>query len=284
MLTRRTVLAMALARPRLPVSAITDEIAHTEAEAFAFCRQYGLRAIELRNVPGSKRGYWDLPATGQKNFASECKEQGVKVSFIDSGLLAAPLPGTVPEKPPGAAEWGRYGRRMEDLKRVLELAHAVNCEQVRCFAFRRVAVPRAIYQQIADAIGPMVEMAAKARVRLLLENEASCNVNTCREMAEFAKLIPSEWFGLNWDPGNAVRFETAFPDGYALLPKRRILNVQVKGKGILPNGPEGVDWKSILQALRRDGYEGHIGLETHTGNRQADSHGAIRALLELTAT
>lgn len=283
MLSRRTLIAMALAQPRLRLSAITDEIAHTPAEAFAFCRQYNLQSIELRSVPGTKRGYWDLPAADQKSFAKECKDSGVSVSFIDSGLLAAPLPGTVPVKTPGPAEWERYGRRLDDLKRVLDLAHTVNCNQIRCFAFRRVALPSAIYPQIAETITPMVEIAAKARVRLLLENEASCNVNTCQEMTAFARLIPSEWFGLNWDPGNAVRLETAFPDGYALLPKHRIHNVQVKGRGILPNGPDPLDWKSIFQALRKDGYQGHVGLETHTPNRQLDSHAAIRALLALCA-
>lgn len=283
MLTRRTLIAMALARPRLRLSAITDEIAHTPAEAFAFCRQYSLQAIELRSVPGTKRGYWDLPPAEQRTFANECRDSGVNVSFIDSGLLAAPLPGTTPIKPPGPAEATRYDGRLEELNRVLDLAHTVGCHQIRCFAFRRVAQPSALFPRIAEVISEMAEIAGKAQVHLLLENEASCNVNTCQELAAFAKLIPSRWFGLNWDPGNAVNVEKAFPEGYALLPKHLLKNVQVKGKGILPNGSQPVPWKEIIEALKRDGFQGHIALETHTPNRQLDSHAAIRELLRLTS-
>jgi len=265
------------------LSAITDEVAKTHAEAVAFCRQYGLRWIELRNVPGTKQGYWDLPAVERREFARHLKDEGLGVSFIDSGLLAAPLPGTEPVRTPGPAEAARYGRRREDLQRVLELADAVGCAQVRCFAFRRVARPETLFARIAGEIAPMAEAAGKAGVRLLLENESSCNVMTSRELADFARLVPSKWFGLNWDPGNAVTAERAYPDGYALLPKDRLWNVQVKGKGILPGGSDPVDWKGILGALARDGYRGHIGLETHTPNRQADSHPAMRELQKLLA-
>ena len=57
--------------------------------------------------------------------------------------------------------------------------------------------------------------------------------------------------------------EKSFPDGYSVLPKKRLLNVQVKGKGIMPASPEKEDWKGIMQALDKDGYKGRIGLETH---------------------
>ncbi len=285
-LPRRVFLSSALAAAaplRARLSAIGDEVALSEAGAFDFCRQYGLRWLELRSVPGTKRGYWDLSGAEQREFARRVRDEGLRVSFIDSGLLAAPLPGTDPVRRPGPAEAGRYARRMADLDRVLGLAAEVGCDRVRCFAFRRVADPAALFPRIAEELAKMAEAAGKAGVRLLLENEASCNVMTCREMAEMARLISSKWFGLNWDPGNAVSAERAFPDGYALLPKGRLGNIQVKGKGILPGGPEPVDWAGILAALPADGYPGCVGLETHTTNRQADSHPAMRELIRLTA-
>lgn len=273
--------AAAASTPQLRLSAITDEIAFTPADAFAFCARYGLRYIELRNVPGTKRGYWDLPPGERRTFAAEVRDRGLQVSFIDSGLLATPLPGTTPVRTPGPLEQERFGRRMEDLQRVLELAEGTGCKMIRCFAFRRVADPLPLLPRIAEMITPMVEVCAKAGVRLLLENESSCNVNTCAEIAAIAPLIPSSWFGFNWDPGNAAHVETAYPDGYEKLPVERIGNVQVKGKGILPGGSDPVDWARILPRLHRDGYTGCIGLETHTPNRQADSHIAIRELIRM---
>jgi sugar phosphate isomerase/epimerase len=279
MWTRRAWLAAAMARKGIRVSVITDEVAASEAGAFTFCRQYGVQRIELRNVPGSKRGYWDLPPAEMRAFAGRCRAEGVSISFIDSGLLAAPLPGTAPVKTPGPAEAARYERRMEDLDRVLELAHAVGADKIRCFSFRRVAEPRALFDRIAEQILPMVERAGRAGVQLVLENESSCNVATTAELVEFAGRIQSKWFGLNWDPGNAAHQETAYPDAYRLLPIARLANVQVKGKGILPGGPDPVDWRAILAALRKDGYTGDVGLETHTADRYTDSHAAVQALL-----
>lgn len=288
LLPRRVFLASAFAVP-LPslgsrLSAITDEIALTPGEAFEFCRQYGLKWIELRHVPGTKQGYWDLPPAAQREFARQVRGQGLRVSFIDSALLAAPLPGTSPLRTPGPAEAERYTRRGEQLDRVLALADAVGCDRIRCFGFRRVAEPRALFPRIAEEIAPLAEVAGQTRVKLLLENESSCNIVTCADIAEFSRLLPSPWFGFNWDPGNAVRVEEAYPAGYALLPVARVGNVQVKGKGILPGGTERLDWGGILANLRRDGYPGCVGLETHTPQRQADSHPAVRELLRLAGT
>ena len=84
-------------------------------------------------------------------------------------------------------------------------------------------------------------------------------------------MMPSKWVGFNWDPHNAYPKEQAYPEAYNLLPKKRMMNVQIKGKGVMPTSPEKQDWKAIMQALDRDGYKGKIGLETHIfdGNGKA---------------
>jgi len=98
---------------------------------------------------------------------------------------------------------------------------------------------------------------------LLVENEASCNVGTSAELASMLKLIPNKNVGLNWDPQNALPLkETPFPNGYDLLPKKRIWNVQAKGKGLLDE-QQRLDWAAIIHALEKDNYQGEVGLETH---------------------
>jgi sugar phosphate isomerase/epimerase len=284
MMHRRLFLSSVLAAgvlDRSRLSAITDEIAVSHEDAIGFCRQYGLRWVELRNVPGTKRGHWDAPLSEQREIATRLRDAGLGVSFIDSGLLATPLPGTTPIRASSAGEIARYERRLADLDRVLALAEVMGCDKIRCFCFRRVAEPASVFGQAAEVIAAMAEIAGKAKVQLVLENESSCNVNTCQEVAAFLPLVPSRHLGFNWDPGNAAHVEKAYPEGYGLLPLARLANVQVKGKGIIPGGPDPVDWKGIFGALRRDGYKGQIGLETHTANRQADSHPAMQELLRL---
>jgi len=109
----------------------------------------------------------------------------------------------------------------------------------------------------------MALAAKKQRIYLLIENEASQNVATSAELAGIMKIVPSKWVGMNWDPHNAYGREKSYPDGYALLPKNRLLNVQVKAKGVMPDSPEKEDWKAIMLALDKDGYKGKIALETH---------------------
>ena len=69
------------------------------------------------------------------------------------------------------------------------------------------------------------------------------------------KLIPSRWVGINWIRTTPTARRPPSPDGYGLLPKKRILNMQVKGKGVMPESPEKEDWLAIMKALNHDGYE-----------------------------
>jgi len=108
-----------------------------------------------------------------------------------------------------------------------------------------------------------VAVAERENVRLLVENEGSCNVATCAEVAALMKMLPSKGLGINWDALNgAAQGETPFPDGYRMLPKQRIGNVQIKGRSVL-EGPQRLDWAAIFQAMASDGYQGCFGLETH---------------------
>ena len=159
----------------------------------------------------------------------------------------------------------------------------MGADKVRVFTGSRVAAPVSVFPRVADTIGAMALEAEREKIFLLIENEASQNVITSAELGEILKLIPSKWVGLNWDPHNAYGRETSYPDGYALLPKKRILNVQVKAKGVMPSSPEKEDWKAIMLALDRDGYRGKIGLETHIfdGTLIAAANASIREILRI---
>jgi sugar phosphate isomerase/epimerase len=109
-------------------------------------------------------------------------------------------------------------------------------------------------------------MAAEARrrgMKLLVENEGSCNVATSAELRRICELVTDAGLGINWDPVNALSFqEQPWPDGYRQLPLERLGNVQMKARGLVV-GPVILPWKEIFDALARDGYPGKIGLETH---------------------
>jgi sugar phosphate isomerase/epimerase len=284
-MNRRELLAATLALPvagwakttkidRKRLGSITDESGATPAEAIQFAQKHGLQWMEVRAVPGAKKHYADLTADELKAAAKEFKDGGVKVSFFNSGQCKFLLPGTEPAKPRNETPAQRktrlereqilFDRREEDLMKSIRAAQALGTTKVRVFAFVRTADPLKDRQRIVDVLGPMVKTCEKEGIKLTLENEVVCNVARCDEMAAYMKAIPSKNFGLNWDALNGQHMkENAFPEGYNLLPKDKLWNVQIKGKTILKAFPDWMDWNPIFTALEKDGYTGQIGLECH---------------------
>jgi hydroxypyruvate isomerase len=275
------------------ISAITDEIGMSTDEAIAFVHQYGLQFVEIRNPPGSKKEYFSLSEPEIKVDALRFRNEGIKVSFVDTSLLKFGWPGSepvreTPEEPAArekrlASEKARWDHRMEDLQKALRCAQIMGADKVRVFTGSRVADPGTMFPRIVETLGEMALVAEKEKIYLLIENEASQNVTTSAELAGIMKLIASSWVGMNWDPHNAYGLETSYPDGYRLLPKQRLLNIQVKAKGVMPDSPEKEDWKAIMLALDKDGYKGKIALETHIfdGTLIAAAHKSMDEILHI---
>jgi L-ribulose-5-phosphate 3-epimerase len=277
--------AKAIRRDR--VSAITDEIARSPEQAIEFCRQYGLKWVELRGVPKAdgvrSREYFQLPEPELKQAAQQFSDAGLGVSFLNTSMLKYWLPGTEPANARTKQDPTRFNRMKEELEKASAAAHILGTDKVRIFTFWRVKDPATVTARVAEVINELAEAAGKLKVRLLIENEAACNVGSAGELASTIKLIQSKHVGINWDPLNAEHSqEIAFPDGYRLLPASKIWNVQIKGKSILA-GTEWMDWAAIFKQLDHDGYRGQIGLETHIfGETQVQkSHESIREILRL---
>jgi sugar phosphate isomerase/epimerase len=259
---------------RRRLSSITDESGATPAEAIAFAQKHGLQWMEVRSVPGSRKHYADLTVEELKQAAQEFKDGGVKVSFFNSGQCKYLLPGTEALRSRQetaeqrstrlAREQVLFDRREEDLRKSIRAAQAFGTDKVRVFAFLRTVDPAKDMQRIVDVLGPLVKIAEKEGIRLTLENEVACNVARCDEMAAYMKAIPSKHFGLNWDALNGKHMqETAFPDGYRLIPKDKLWNVQIKGKSVLKGYADWIDWAPIFTALEKNGYKEQVGLECH---------------------
>ena len=275
----------AIHRDRL--SAITDEIGRSPEQSMAFCKQYGLKWVELRGVPKAdgarSREYFKLPESDLKQAARELADAGLGVSFLNTSMLKFWLPGTEPENPRTKQDPTRFERMREELAQAANAAHILGTDKVRIFTFWRVKDPGSIMSRVSELVDQMAELAAKEKIRLLVENESACNVGSAAELAALMKLVKSKQVGINWDPLNAEHSkEVAFPDGYRLLPASRIWNVQIKGKSILP-GTEWMDWAAIFRQLQKDGYKGQVGLETHIfGETQVQkSHESMQEMLRL---
>ena len=244
------------------ISAITDEIGNTQAEAIEFAHKYGMQWVELRNVPETKKEFATLTEPELKRWSAELASNKLRVSFLNTSLLEFTWPGMERDGKP--ADTKRWERRKEDLSNALLAANILEVDKVRIFAGTRVEKPESVYPLIVRTLEELIPMAEKAKVRLAIENETSQNIGTSAEVKEMLGLISDRTLGYNWDPQNAVGLgERPWPDGYMQLPKDRMLNAQFKAKGLLDDSPEKLDWKSILEAMQKDNYRGEIGLETH---------------------
>lgn len=307
-LNRRTFLAAGLgsavalraaAAPKIDrtrISAISDEIARSPAEAIQFAKHYGMQWLSLRDLPGGRKSYHEMEPDELAAAHAEFKEAGIRISFLDTPLLKFGLPGTEPlrrnpEQPEARArriarEQIQFDGRMEELRKSIRACHALDCTMLRTFSFSRVAKPETMFQRVADHIGEMAVVCEKEGVRLLIENEASQNVGTSKETAEFIKLLPEKALAINWDSLNGLPLgEKPYPDGYDVLPKNRILNVHLKGKTVL-DYPEHLDWGVIFAQLQKDGYTGRLELETHIfGEGQvASSHATMQEIMRIIET
>jgi len=285
---------------RSRISAITDELGGTPDEAVAFAREYGLQFVEIRNQPGTNKEYAALREADIKADASHLVNEGVKVSCVNTSLLKFAWPGSEPspttaepeeadqrEKPLASGK-ARWDRRMDDLRKALRCAQIMGADKLRIFAGTRAAGARAagvsaMLQRTADTIGEMALVAEKEKICLLVENDAASNAANSAELAGVLKLVPSKWVAIDWNPHNARGLEKPFPDGYALLPRKRILNVRAHAGGLIPGGAETEDWKAMLLALDRDGYNGKIALETGVldGPRTAAARAALDQLVRI---
>ncbi|MGH9667349.1 MAG: hypothetical protein ACRD9L_23245, partial [Bryobacteraceae bacterium] len=115
---------------RSRISAISDEIADSPANAIAFDKQYGLQWLELRSVPGNKRAnYFYMPEPELREAAKQFAAGGIRISFLNTNLLKFGLPGTEPlfKRPETgearaqrlAREQDAFDRRMDDLAKCI---------------------------------------------------------------------------------------------------------------------------------------------------------------------
>ncbi|HTZ47116.1 MAG TPA: sugar phosphate isomerase/epimerase family protein [Verrucomicrobiae bacterium] len=275
---------------------ITDEITNDFERALLWAKGFGLNWVELRFVWG--KYVMDLPPDDVKRAKDLLAKHSLRVSVIDSPYFKTLLPGTeskFAEGKPDPLQSGNFSQQNAILERAIARAKDFETDKVRIFAFLRVADPHAVFDRVAKELQRTAAIAQREGVRLVLENEFSCNVATGAEAASMLKVVQSPALGANWDPGNAYDAgETPFPNGYDVLDKKRIWHMHLKDAAPgakpgesqwMPIGSGKIDFIGQFRALIRDGYEGTMSLETHylnaAKNKEQSSTESMQGLLKV---
>jgi sugar phosphate isomerase/epimerase len=258
------------------VAVINDEITQDFGRACEVAsKEFGMDWIELR-------GMWNknllrLDAKEVEEARRILEKYKLRVTDIASPLFkvdwqGAPKSKFSPKRDQFNADF-TFEQQDEALERSLELAKAFNTDRVRCFDFWRLDDQAQFRTAINEKLQDAANEAGKRGVILVLENEMACNTATGAEAAKVLSEVKSPSLMLNWDPGNAAEHgEKPYPDGYDLLPKERIGHCHCKDAAQNPDGKgyqwaamgRGfIDWVGQFKALKRDGYQYAVSLETH---------------------
>lgn len=186
-----------------------------------------------------------------------------------------------------------HTRHMDALKRVIEMAHQLNCPLVRIMTNKKEQilwgkggaekwnVAHGAWDATLELIAPAIPVARDAGVTLVVETGNGTMVNssyTGRRLID--DLGAKDVLKVLWDPANNCWcHERAYPEGYEELrggylghvhikdvlvdTPRALLEVKQMGQGQL-----APLFQPMADAMRQDGYEGVISFESvhHPGN------------------
>ena len=257
------------------VGIVTDEVALDLEDALDWCREHGLRRVELR---GTASGRFPDLAEAELALLEERVQAGqVEVTAVSPGILKGP-----------ASDTARLERELDEvLARVLEEAtERLDCRRVIVFGIqRREGEQEEGRTRAMRAFERCAERCREAGAEALIENEPGFWVDRPTAEAQLLEEIGHPALGANWDPANAVWGGAELTrDGFEKLePFIRSLHVKdyTPGDEDTPWRPLGrgvMAWPQILRwAAEEDGPE-HVVLETHCEPLKENSRRGLQAL------
>jgi sugar phosphate isomerase/epimerase len=253
------------------LSVVTDEIGECLPAALDVCRELGITTVEIRSVDG--RNIVEHHAESIAGIAQLLTDRRLGVCAIASPFLKC--------------EVGDSERAWEYLERSIQVARQLGAPLVRAFSFWRADDPRSVFPRLVPILQYSATRAADEGLRLVIENEHTCNVATGYEAAAIVHACRPAGLGVIWDPANEARHSPAAVSGvggYAAV-RGHVAHVHVKDVDDTGNwvriGAGVVNHTALLRALKRDGYAGCVSLETHYSiddSREAATRESLAAL------
>lgn len=268
----------------MKLGVICDGISRDLAHAVDVMDEFGLDYAELQFVGDSEVG--DHSRQDISEMDRLLRDRGKPVSCLSRHVFAGMTSANRP--------WDAlHTQHMDALARVIDMAHSLGSPLVRIMTPRKEQilwgahgaevwnVAHGAWDAMLPLIAPAVDMARDAGVRLVVETGNGTIVNsnhTARRLID--DLNAKDTLQVLWDPANNCWcHELAFPDGYEQVRDGYLGHLHIKDVQVdtpraflevkaLGEGQLAAQFAPMAEALRRDGYQGVISLESvfHPGN------------------
>lgn len=268
----------------MKLGVICDGISRDLRRAVDVMDEFGLEYAELQFVGDAEVG--DHGADEIREIDALLRDRGKPVACLSrhvfAGLTAANVPGDEAHR-----------GHMDALKRVIDMAHVVGSPLVRIMTSKkeqilwgsngaeRWNVAHGAWDRTLPLIAPACDVAREAGMTLVVETGNGTMVNSnCTARKLIDDLDARDVLKVLWDPANNCWcHERAWPDGYDEVKGDYLGHVHIKDVRVdtpratlevrrLGEGQLADQFRPIADALRGDGYDGVISLESvyHPGN------------------
>ncbi len=256
----------------LKLGTITDGISRDFEYALDIMLETGLEYVELQYLWEKQIG--DLTPADVKKVKRLIEARDLKVSCISHHNLSA-IPVDI------ATDAPLYRAQIETLQRCIDTAQELGTQLVRIFSFRKEMVlfgaepiiAEGAWATLLNRLEEPLSMAESAGITLVVETAISGNVTSAALARKLIDELGSPYLKVLWDPCSSLYCtEVPYPDGYEII-RDHIAHVHLKD-GIVNLPAATFDfcamrqgqmlpyYDAIVNALKTDGYQGAISLES----------------------
>jgi L-ribulose-5-phosphate 3-epimerase len=252
-------------------------------ECFAAAKSAGFDAIEIAVGPDIAL---DVSHDDARRMADAADKAGIRIAtlWVSDPLHASPL---------NAPDPAVRAKGVEAIRKALTIANDLNCGALLLYAVRLGNGPRLevgsqeTWDRFTAELTKVVPDAERAKVFLDPENVWNKFLLSPLEMRSFVDQFHSPWVGAHFDAGNVMEY--GYPEDWILTLGQRIKRIHFKDFKLAGRGQaahfadllEGdVNWKAVMEALVKVGYNGPISPEIGRNPSKPDQLKEVSAALD----
>jgi hexulose-6-phosphate isomerase len=242
-------------------------------ECFAQAKSAGFDAIELAlgaDLP------LDVSRDEARTLGDSARKAGIQIATL---WVSEPLH----QNPLNSPDPVVRARGVDAVRKAITIATDLSCGALLLYAVRLGNGPRLevgsqeTWERYTAELTKVIPDAASAKVLLNPENVWNKFLLSPLEMRTFVDQFHSPWVGTHFDAGNVMQY--GYPEDWILTLGQRIKRIHFKDFKLAARGEaarftdllEGdVNWKAVMAALVKIGYNGFLSPEIGRNPNQPD--------------